>query len=127
VARAESYLPRSGRKAARWAVSSMELGALVCTARSPRCGDCPVRRRCRWLLRGRPVHDGPPRRGQSYAGTDRQCRGALLAVLRSSDGPVPPLELSQAWPDAAQRSRCLGSLEADGLLVRHADDYSLPH
>jgi A/G-specific adenine glycosylase len=127
VVRAESYLPRSGPKAARWAVASMELGALVCTARAPRCGDCPVRRRCRWLLRGRPVPDGPPRRGQSYAGTDRQCRGALLAVLRSSDAPVPAPELAQAWPDAAQRSRCLGSLEADGLLVRHADDYSLPH
>jgi A/G-specific adenine glycosylase len=30
--------------AARWSVAVMELGALVCTAASPRCADCPVAR-----------------------------------------------------------------------------------
>lgn len=33
--RAEGYLPKTGSRAARWAVASMELGALICTARSP--------------------------------------------------------------------------------------------
>src|SRR5512134_738690 len=31
----------------------MELGALVCTPRTPRCADCPVRRRCRGRAAGR--------------------------------------------------------------------------
>ena len=31
----------------------MELGALVCTARSPKCADCPVRRDCHWTTRRR--------------------------------------------------------------------------
>src|SRR5206468_1572138 len=41
-ARALSALPDDAPTAARWAVATMELGALVCTARSPRCADCPV-------------------------------------------------------------------------------------
>ena len=81
----------------------MELGALVCTARAPRCEVCPVAVRCRWHALGSPVAAGPARRGQTYEGTDRQCRGALLAVLRSTDGPVTGTELAGAWPDESQR------------------------
>ena len=122
------FLPRSRARAARWAVAAMELGATVCTARSPRCPACPVRDLCAWRLAGLPAWDGPPRRGQGYAGTDRQCRGVLLAALRSTDGPVPLAELEEAWPDRAQADRALDSLLADGLAVR-ADELSvsLPH
>ena len=83
---AESLMPE--HDAHRWAAATMELGALVCTARAPRCGDCPVADRCRWRAAGYPEHDGPPRRGQAWAGTDRQVRGRLMAVLREADGPV---------------------------------------
>jgi A/G-specific adenine glycosylase len=43
---AEQILPR--RKKSVWAFNQaiMELGAVVCTARGPRCGRCPVRRMC---------------------------------------------------------------------------------
>ncbi len=95
----------------------MELGALVCVARTPRCADCPVRDQCAWRAAGYPAHDGPPRRGQAWHGTDRQCRGALLAVLRGSDQPVPVDELADAWADPVQRERCLQSLLSDGLAV----------
>ena len=104
----------------------MELGAVVCVARAPRCDACPVRDLCAWRAAGSPAWTGPPRRGQAYAGTDRQCRGALLAVLRSSDVPVGPAELEAAWPDAVQRERALTSLIADGLVVATADRWSLP-
>ncbi|WP_232506011.1 HhH-GPD family protein [Microlunatus flavus] len=114
---AEAYLPDEPALAARWAVASMELGAVVCTARRPRCDACPVADRCAWRHAGHPAWDGPPRRGQTYEGTDRQCRGALLAVLRSSDEPVDDAELTRAWPDAVQRERALGSLVHDGLVV----------
>jgi len=94
----------------------MELGALVCTAGAPRCGDCPVADACAWRAAGHPPYDGPPRRGQAWQGTDRQCRGRLMAVLRDSSGPVPRSRLDAAWADAGQRERCLASLVGDGLV-----------
>jgi A/G-specific adenine glycosylase len=35
-------LPDDPATAATWAVATMELGALVCTARQPTCDACPV-------------------------------------------------------------------------------------
>ena len=118
TALAASLLPDEPTVAARWAVASMELGAVVCTARTPRCDACPVADACAWRRAGYPAWTGPPRRGQTYEGTDRQCRGALLAVLRSSDVPVSGDELAGAWPEPVQRDRALASLVADGLVVR---------
>ena len=125
--RAEALLPDDEATAARWSVAVMELGALVCTARSPRCHACPVRGRCAWAAAGFPAYDGPARRGQTYAGTDRQCRGRLLAVLRDSDDPVHRSRLEQAWDDALQRDRALDGLVADGLVEPLADElFRLP-
>ena len=105
----------------------MELGALVCTAARPRCADCPVRAACAWRAAGYPAYDGPPRKGQTYDGTDRQCRGRLLAVLREAPGAVAAERLVQAWPQAEQRDRCLAGLLEDGLVVRAAAGaYALP-
>jgi A/G-specific adenine glycosylase len=113
---AVDLLPDDAASAARWAVAVMELGALVCTARSPSCDRCPLQTRCAWVLAGRPAHTGPARRGQAWAGTDRQVRGKLLAVLRASADPVDAAELAACWPDALQRNRCLDGLVADGLV-----------
>ena len=105
----------------RWAAATMELGALVCTARAPRCQACPVEWACRWRAAGYPPSDGPPRKGQAWAGTDRQCRGRLMAVLREAEGRVPKAALDAAWDEAPQRERCLDSLLDDGLAVVHDD------
>ncbi|PKK12218.1 A/G-specific adenine glycosylase [Thermomonospora sp. CIF 1] len=127
VALAESLLPHDAPTAARWSVAIMELGALVCTARNPRCVDCPVLAECAWQRAGRPAYDGPPRRGQAYAGTDRQCRGRLLAVLREADGPVEKAALDVVWSDPIQRERALDGLIADGLVDPLEDGrYALP-
>jgi A/G-specific adenine glycosylase len=110
-----------------WAAATMELGALVCTARSPRCGECPVASLCRWRAAGYPAHDGPVRRGQAWEGTDRQCRGRLMSVLRDADGPVEKIRLDAVWPEALQRERALDGLVADGLVDPLADGtYALP-
>jgi A/G-specific adenine glycosylase len=124
---AESLLPADPPVAARWSVAIMELGALVCTARAPRCADCPLSGDCTWRLTGKPPYDGPPRRGQTYAGTDRQCRGRLLAVLRHSSGPVERSALEEVWADTLQRERALATLIEDGLIdPLPADRYALP-
>lgn len=44
---AESLVPRTGKAAWVQNQALMELGALVCTARVKRCGQCPVKRICR--------------------------------------------------------------------------------
>ncbi len=124
---AAALLPQDAPSAATWSVAVMELGALVCTAARPRCDACPVRAQCAWVAAGRPAYDGPARRAQTWAGTDRQCRGRLLALLRETDGSVPSERLEQAWRVDAQRTRCLAGLVADGLAVHHHDDsYALP-
>jgi A/G-specific adenine glycosylase len=126
---AESLLPAEPSVAARWSVAVMELGALVCTAASPRCDGCPVAGDCGWLAAGRPA---PPdgvarRRTQKYDGTDRQCRGRLLAVLRAADGPVRRADIDVAWPTRAQLDRALDGLVADGLVDPLADGrFALP-
>jgi A/G-specific adenine glycosylase len=112
---AESLLPAHPGQAARWSVAVMELGALVCTAVRPGCSGCPVAQSCAWRLAGSPASDGR-RRSQSYDGTDRQCRGRLLAVLREASSPVAAARLDAVWPDPRQRDRALDSLIADGLV-----------
>ncbi len=118
---ATDLLPDDDRTAAAWAVGVMELGALVCTAARPSCERCPLADVCAWRAAGFPSYDGPERKVQTFAGTDRQVRGRLLDVLRASDGPVPRAALDVAWDDEVQRERCLASLLDDGLLVARED------
>ena len=124
---AAALLPADAPTAATWSVAVMELGALVCTANGPRCGECPVADLCAWRAAGYPAYDGPPRRAQAWAGTDRQCRGRLMAVLRDAEGAVHQSRLDAVWPDEVQRLRCLDGLVADRLVVRTgAGSFALP-
>jgi A/G-specific adenine glycosylase len=105
----------------------MELGAIVCTARSPRCPECPLAAVCAWRLAGSPAHDGPPARRQArFEGSDRQARGRVMAELRASDVPVTEAELARVLPDATVRARILAGLAADGLAVRSEGGWALP-
>jgi A/G-specific adenine glycosylase len=113
--------------APRFSVALMELGAMVCTARAPHCGLCPLSE-CAWRHAGYPSGGESARRPQTYAGTDRQVRGRLLDVLRAKDSPVNRAELDVAWlTDTRQRDRALDSLLTDGLVVTTVDGrFALP-
>jgi A/G-specific adenine glycosylase len=115
LADVEALLPVTDREAAVVSIGLMELGAVVCTARAPRCAVCPIRSECAWTAAGRPEYTGPRRPVQAFAGTDRQVRGRLLDVLRGAEHPVERAALDAVWSDAAQRDRCLDSLLVDGL------------
>ena len=123
----EAMLPADPDEAADASVALMELGALVCTARKPSCAGCPVSASCRWLALGAPALAAPVKRPQGFAGTDRQVRGLLLAVLRDSTEPVEGDVLAQVWDEPVQRARALDGLVADGLVDPAPDGrYALP-
>ena len=61
---AESLVPKNGERAWRFNQALMELGALVCTARKPKCPECPVRSDCvavRKVVRIRSPRSAHPR------------------------------------------------------------------
>lgn len=116
LALVEALLPAEDEAAATASIALMELGALICTARAPRCTSCPVADRCAWLAAGSPELNAPVRRPQGYAGTDREVRGRLLGVLRDSPEAVAADLLAQVWDEPVQRARALDGLVADGLV-----------
>ncbi|MFF2553084.1 A/G-specific adenine glycosylase [Nocardia sp. NPDC058058] len=116
----EALLPASVPRAAVFSAALMELGATVCTARTPDCSRCPLPT-CAWVTAGRPASE-IVRRTQKFEGTDRQARGRLLDVLRDATGPVERIRLDMAWTrDIGQRDRALDSLLIDGLIEQTAD------
>lgn len=123
---AEALLPEAP-DAATWSVAVMELGALVCRARSPQCDACPIASTCAWRLADFPDYDGPPRPVQAWEGTDRQVRGRLMAMVRDAAEPITKATLDTAWPESEQRERALAGLLADGLVERLDEHrYGLP-
>jgi len=123
----EAILPESVPDARRANAAIMELGAVVCTARSPRCGVCPIADQCAWRLAGYPAFEGKRAAVQKkFAGSDRQVRGLILAELRASDIPVTVGEIALVWAIDEQRERALAGLVADGLVVAAGGAYELP-
>ena len=122
-----TLLPDSDERAAVMNAAVMELGQVICTARSPRCGACPIRRSCAWIEAGSPATPDTRRKQAKYEGSDRQARGALLKALRdAAPDPLPRAALLVDWHDAAQRDRALVSLENDGLIEPDGELVGLP-
>ncbi|WJM14834.1 A/G-specific adenine glycosylase [Microbacterium arborescens] len=97
--------------------AAMELGALVCTARVPRCDLCPLADRCAWRAAGYPDTGDTRVKQARYEGSDRQTRGAILKVLRSAQThDVAVDDVIGDWPDTVQRDRAIDSLVSDGLV-----------
>jgi len=112
---AASLLPPDAATAARVSLALMELGALVCTARAPECGTCPVSDACGFS--GQEVPAGPSRKRQKYKGTNRHVRGEVMALLRDADGPVERARVDAVWPDVRMLDEAVAQLIADGLIA----------
>ena len=122
-----ALLPEDDSEAAVFNAAVMELGAVVCTARSPRCGDCPLVDTCAWVAAGRPDTGDSRRKQARYEGSDRQARGAVLRALRAAPGHATAVEdVIADWPDSAQRDRAIVSLVDDGLIEAFDDVIRLP-
>ena len=108
-----------------WNQAMLDLGATVCTARSPACEQCPARPACGWFATGRAdpdpaVGSAGVSRGQSrFEGSDRQGRARLVDALRA-DGAVAAGDLAvrAGWPTEPERARrAAAGLVVDGLAV----------
>ena len=102
-----------------WNQSVMELGALVCTAKSPLCGQCPLAERCAFFKAGCPgLGQRRTRPRQRFQGTDRQVRGLVLGALRElpAGESLSRERVEGLWDDRAQLASCVASLDDDGLI-----------
>jgi len=123
----EAVLPADVAASAIVNAAAMELGALVCTARAPRCEACPVSDLCAWRAAGYPDTGDTRRRQARYEGSDRQARGAVLKQLReAAPASVGLATVVADWPDAGQRDRAIDSLIADGLAEAVDGELHLP-
>jgi A/G-specific adenine glycosylase len=108
-----------------WAAATMELGALICTAKNPKCGQCPLADQCIWRSLDYPLSD-QPKRTQSWHGTDRQCRGVIVQALRENPA-LSKKEIMQLWDVPSQVEKALLTLLEDGLVVaQKGQRFSLP-
>ncbi|PKI91914.1 adenine glycosylase [Actinomycetales bacterium SN12] len=127
LTRMADLLPDDVTESAIFNAAMMELGAVVCTARAPKCEVCPLASGCAWLAAGRPDTGDSRRRQARYEGSDRQARGAVLRALRvAPDHRLAAESVAADWPDAVQRDRAIDSLIADGLVEATAGMLMLP-
>lgn len=120
-------LPQDEADAQALNAGIMELGAIVCTARSPLCDECPIAADCAWLAAGQPANAPEKRPRQAkFDGSDRQVRGIVMAALREASTPVSEAELAEVWADGAQLGRAIHSLLSDGLVELGPTGFRLP-
>lgn len=115
----DSVLPEDPSESVEFNAGMMELGAILCTAKKPRCDECPLGDLCRWALDGWPENTPLAKRAKQarFEGSDRQVRGMMMALLREH-GESSTDELLRVALDAEQAERALASLERDGLVSR---------
>jgi A/G-specific adenine glycosylase len=103
----EELLPHGD--AATWNQAVMELGALVCGARSARCGACPAAPWCASKDTVVPAQRRPAGSAVRFEDTNRWVRGRIVAAL--SAGEALPGDI-----DAARVRVALDGLVRDGLV-----------
>ena len=117
------YVP--AKNAHIWAAATMELGALICTAKNPMCGRCPVANECAWRSLDYPASERV-KRTQTWHGTDRQCRGTIVQALRENS-TLNKKQIQLLWDVPSQVEKAILTLLDDGLIEeRGKGNYSLP-
>ena len=113
-----------------WNQVLMDFGATVCTARAPRCTDCPVRTSCGWAgFNGddpAPLTAGTSRPQGRFEGSDRQARGRLLKELTRRGVRRPDAPAVMGGIDDERSGRLVERLIDEGLVVDRDGILSLP-
>jgi A/G-specific adenine glycosylase len=109
-----------------WAAATMELGAMVCTSKNPKCELCPVISACNWRKNGYPKSD-LIRKSQDWHGTDRKCRGTIVQALRENES-LTERAIKKLWPEESQVEKALKTLQEDLLIEAISRNrFRLPH
>ena len=112
---AEALLPDTGARDHNLAL--MDLGAMVCTARAPLCGSCPVAAHCAWLATGSPPAAGPTRAPtEPFEHTARFARGRIVAALRQAERPLSELVEMLPARHRLNTTAYLTALEREGMV-----------
>ncbi|GGI14099.1 adenine glycosylase [Galliscardovia ingluviei] len=118
------------KPSAIWNQAVMELGATVCTAKTPQCEQCPLQSYCAFYAAGLPgLGQQRTRPRQKFKGTDRQVRGIVLDALRKlpQGSVLTRSQVEQLWENQTQLGECLASLDNDGLIeILPQGDISFP-
>lgn len=105
-----------------WNQAMLDLGASLCSPRSPSCDHCPVRAGCVWRGEGDDPavrSHGVSRPQSRFDGSDRQLRGQILRAV--SGGARTVWELLDGHGDRQRMDRLVSALVAEGLLERRGD------
>ena len=115
---ADVELPHA--RASEWNQALMDLGAVLCRPRDPKCGECPVEAWCQ-----DPGVYRPPPRQSRYEGSVRQARAAILKAV-AADGPTELSAIaSSGGLDHATTDRAATALARESLVIRRGDVVSL--
>ena len=113
-----------------WNQCLMDLGAVLCRPKDPKCEECPLATRCSWHgvgsdpAIGSAGVSGPQSR---FEGSDRQGRGRLIKRLGEGAVQQRDVAATMGWPAQPDRAqRVLATLIADGLVTKDDDGYRLP-
>jgi A/G-specific adenine glycosylase len=130
---AQSLVPKSDAWA--WGHALMDFGAMVCTARDPKCGICPLRKTCQAApmiakLRARGERLQPLKKSKEvFHESNRYYRGRIVEALRARTSSASSLwwYLKNANPKAEKLkfTRALGELAKERFIVRSPKGYRL--
>ncbi len=124
--RAASLIPRG--RAYEWTQALMDIGATICTARTPKCPVCPAATLCPSRSAMKPAPP-PKRRGEPsrFGIPNRLHRGRIIEALRSSRDGLTVGQLGTRIPGRPSRRptpwlrTLIAALEKDGLVSIRGD------
>ena len=118
-------------KADPWNQAIMDFGALICTAKNPKCGECPLQKMCQANLTAQQKgfttyaaflaqQKSPPKKTMKFRDTNRYFRGRIMDELRQAALTKKKLAaiMSQQYGllDENRLGKLLTDLETEGLI-----------
>jgi A/G-specific adenine glycosylase len=98
-------------RAAEWNQAVMDLGATLCSPRSPKCQACPVAAWCK----DPSVYEPPPKQG-TFNGSMRQARGAVLKTLVEGGPATTRALVTSSGVEAERLESALAALHREGMI-----------